>query len=213
MQEVQDQYMQKEIENKQKKEVKPIEPVTENKVENENKVDSTTSNVKEEESKEEDKKEEDKKEIIEETEKSEDRKRPHSHFILQTSEDEKDQEEDENRYIDPEVYFCMRELIEQTGEKWIRCQNPFCGKWRFVPDEVEMPTQNPWFCILNNWDEGTASCSYPQLTEGYIVVKKKEEPEKEWMPKRECHFEKITPLTYQLVEQTQYCILFGLINS
>ena len=90
----------------------------------------------------------------------------------------------------------MSNLIEQTGEKWIRCQNPFCGKWRFVPDEVEMPSQNPWFCILNTWDEGTASCTCPQLQEGYIIVKKKEEPEKEWMPKKQCHFEKITPITY-----------------
>ena len=181
MKEVQEQYMQKEMENKQKKE------------ENESKVDSAVSNMNEEEKGEVEKKDEEKIEIEEETKKSEDRKRPFSHFIQQSTEEEK---EDDNRYIDPKVLYFMSNLIEQTGEKWIRCQNPFCGKWRFVPDEVEMPSQNPWFCILNTWDEGTASCTCPQLQEGYIIVKKKEEPEKEWMPKKQCHFEKITPITY-----------------
>ena len=193
MKEVQEQYMQKEMENKQKKEEQTIETVTEKKEENESKVDSTVSNMKEEEKQEVEKKDEEKQEKQEETKKSEERKRPFSHFIRQSTEEEK---EDDNRYIDPEVYYFIRILIEQTGEKWIRCQNPFCGKWRFVPDEVEMPSQNPWFCILNTWDEGTASCTCPQLQEGYIIVKKKEEPEKEWMPKKQCHFEKITPITY-----------------
>lgn len=193
MKEVQEQYMQKEMENKQKKEEQTIEIVTEKKEENESKVDSTVSNMKEEEKQEVEKKDEEKQEKQEEIKKSEEKKRPFSHFIRQSTEEEK---EDDNRYIDPEVYYFIRILIEQTGEKWIRCQNPFCGKWRFVPDEVEMPSQNPWFCILNTWDEGTASCTCPQLQEGYIIVKKKEEPEKEWMPKKQCHFEKITPITY-----------------
>ena len=192
MKEVQEQYMQKEMENKQKKEEQTIEIVTEKKEENESKVDSTVSNMKEEEKQEVEKKDEEKQEKQEEIKKSEEKKRPFSHFIRQSTEEEK---EDDNRYIDPEVYYFIRILIEQTGEKWIRCQNPFCGKWRFVPDEVEMPSQNPWFCILNTWDEGTASCTCPQLQEGYIIVKKKEEPEKEWMPKKQCHFEKITPIT------------------
>ena len=193
MKEVQEQYMQKEMENKQKKEEQTIEIVTEKKEENESKVDSTVSNMKEEEKQEVENKDEEKQEKQEEIKKSEEKKRPFSHFIRQSTEEEK---EDDNRYIDPEVYYFIRILIEQTGEKWIRCQNPFCGKWRFVPDEVEMPSQNPWFCILNTWDEGTASCTCPQLQEGYIIVKKKEEPEKEWMPKKQCHFEKITPITY-----------------
>lgn len=193
MKEVQEQYMQKEMENKQKKEEQTIEIVTEKKEENESKVDSTVSNMKEEEKQEVEKKDEEKQEKQEEIKKLEEKKRPFSHFIRQSTEEEK---EDDNRYIDPEVYYFIRILIEQTGEKWIRCQNPFCGKWRFVPDEVEMPSQNPWFCILNTWDEGTASCTCPQLQEGYIIVKKKEEPEKEWMPKKQCHFEKITPITY-----------------
>ena len=193
MKEVQEQYMQIEIENKQKKEEQTIEIVTEKKEENESKVDSTVSNMKEEEKQEVEKKDEEKQEKQEEIKKSEEKKRPFSHFIRQSTEEEK---EDDNRYIDPEVYYFIRILIEQTGEKWIRCQNPFCGKWRFVPDEVEMPSQNPWFCILNTWDEGTASCTCPQLQEGYIIVKKKEEPEKEWMPKKQCHFEEITPITY-----------------
>ena len=193
MKEVQEQYMQKEMENKQKKEEQITEIITEKEEENESKVDSTVSNMKEEEKQEVEKKDEEKQEKQEEIKKSEEKKRPFSHFIRQSTEEEK---EDDNRYIDPEVYYFIRILIEQTGEKWIRCQNPFCGKWRFVPDEVEMPSQNPWFCILNTWDEGTASCTCPQLQEGYIIVKKKEEPEKEWMPKKQCHFEKITPITY-----------------
>ena len=193
MKEVQEQYMQKEMENKQKKEEQITEIITEKKEENESKVDSAVSNMNEEEKGEVEKKDEEKIEIEEETKKSEDRKRPFSHFIQQSTEEEK---EDDNRYIDPKVLYFMSNLIESTGETWIRCQNPFCGKWRFVPDEVEMPSQNPWFCILNTWDEGTASCTCPQLQEGYIIVKKKEEPEKEWMPKKQCHFEKITPITY-----------------
>lgn len=59
-----------------------------------------------------------------------------------------------------------------------------------------MPEKNPWFCILNTWDEEVASCSYPQLQEGCIITKKKEEPEKLWLPKRECHFEKLTAASY-----------------
>ena len=101
-----------------------------------------------------------------------------SHFYLPTEEPK----EDEDHFIDT-----------KSGEKWIRCQNPFCGKWRYVPNDVEMPTARPWFCIMNTWDRDIASCSYPQLNEGFIVTKKKEEPEKPWMPKKECHFEKLLP--------------------
>ncbi|KAK8831901.1 hypothetical protein WA577_001956, partial [Blastocystis sp. JDR] len=67
------------------------------------------------------------------------------HFYIPSSEEP----ENENRFIDP-----------STGEKWIRCQNPFCGKWRYVPPEVEMPSADPWFCIMNTWDEDIASCDY-----------------------------------------------------
>lgn len=59
-----------------------------------------------------------------------------------------------------------------------------------------MPSADPWFCIMNTWDEDIASCDYPQLQSGYIVTKKEEVPEKAWMPKREVHFEPIAASSY-----------------
>ena len=52
-----------------------------------------------------------------------------------------------------------------------------------------MPQSDPWFCIMNTWDEEVATCSYPQLREGFVVTKKKEKKEKAWMPRKESFFE------------------------
>lgn len=59
-----------------------------------------------------------------------------------------------------------------------------------------MPSSDPWFCVMNSWDEDIASCDYPQLQSGYIVTKKEEVVEESWMPKREVHFERITATSY-----------------
>ena len=56
-----------------------------------------------------------------------------------------------------------------------------------------MPQSDPWFCIMNRWDEEVATCSYPQLREGFVVTKKKEKKEKAWMPRKESFFEKLVP--------------------
>jgi hypothetical protein len=53
--------------------------------------------------------------------------------------------------------------------EWIRCCNPSCGKWRAVlrimdakQNVIERTTNGEWYCVLNTWDEKTASCAAPQ---------------------------------------------------
>ncbi|KAK8808774.1 hypothetical protein WA588_004416 [Blastocystis sp. NMH] len=90
--------------------------------------------------------------------------------------------ENPNLFVDPD-----------TGDRWIRCQNPFCGKWRYLPPEIDVP-EGLWFCIMNTWDESVASCDCPQLEEATVPSKK--EVEKPWLPHLESHFEPILPSDY-----------------
>jgi hypothetical protein len=53
--------------------------------------------------------------------------------------------------------------------EWVRCCNPSCGKWRALlrimdakGNVVDRTTDNEWYCVMNNWDEKTASCAAPQ---------------------------------------------------
>uniref|UniRef100_A0A7S1C0T6 CW-type domain-containing protein n=1 Tax=Corethron hystrix TaxID=216773 RepID=A0A7S1C0T6_9STRA len=52
--------------------------------------------------------------------------------------------------------------------EWVRCCNPSCGKWRAIlrfmdaSDIMESTRDKDWYCVLNTWDEKTASCSAPQ---------------------------------------------------
>lgn len=52
--------------------------------------------------------------------------------------------------------------------EWIRCCNPSCGKWRAVlrsmdaANIIEAANNGEWYCVLNTWDEKTASCAAPQ---------------------------------------------------
>jgi hypothetical protein len=52
--------------------------------------------------------------------------------------------------------------------EWIRCCNPSCGKWRALlrsmdaASVVEAAKNGEWYCVLNTWDEKTASCAAPQ---------------------------------------------------
>jgi len=59
-----------------------------------------------------------------------------------------------------------------TGAKdpyeWVRCCNPSCGKWRALlrsmdaASVMESARNGEWYCVLNTWDEKTASCAAPQ---------------------------------------------------
>lgn len=52
--------------------------------------------------------------------------------------------------------------------EWVRCCNPSCGKWRAVLRSMEAASvidaakNGEWYCVLNTWDEKTASCAAPQ---------------------------------------------------
>ncbi|KAL7485640.1 hypothetical protein ACHAW6_011234 [Cyclotella cf. meneghiniana] len=58
--------------------------------------------------------------------------------------------------------------------EWIKCSNPNCGKWRALPTYLKSSSvlescNNTWFCVLNTWDEGMASCAAHQET-GYMPI-------------------------------------------
>lgn len=52
--------------------------------------------------------------------------------------------------------------------EWVRCCNPSCGKWRAVlrsmdaSSVIDAAKNGKWYCVLNTWDEKTASCAAPQ---------------------------------------------------
>lgn len=53
--------------------------------------------------------------------------------------------------------------------EWIRCCNPSCGKWRVIlrsmdakANVIDRATDGEWYCVMNTWDEKTASCAAPQ---------------------------------------------------
>lgn len=52
--------------------------------------------------------------------------------------------------------------------EWVRCCNPSCGKWRALlrfmdaSSVVDNARNGEWYCVLNTWDEKTASCAAPQ---------------------------------------------------
>lgn len=53
--------------------------------------------------------------------------------------------------------------------EWVRCCNPSCGKWRAVlrimdaqQSVVDQTRDGEWYCVMNTWDEKTASCAAPQ---------------------------------------------------
>jgi len=53
--------------------------------------------------------------------------------------------------------------------EWIRCCNPSCGKWRAVlrimdakQNVIDRTNNGEWYCVMNTWDEKTASCAAPQ---------------------------------------------------
>ena len=53
--------------------------------------------------------------------------------------------------------------------EWVRCCNPACGKWRIILKSmdakgtvIDRATDGEWYCVMNTWDEKTASCAAPQ---------------------------------------------------
>mmetsp|Transcript_14817 Transcript_14817/g.34247 ORF Transcript_14817/g.34247 Transcript_14817/m.34247 type:complete len:141 (+) Transcript_14817:1267-1689(+) len=53
--------------------------------------------------------------------------------------------------------------------EWVRCCNPSCGKWRAIlrfmdakQHVISRTTNGEWYCVMNTWDEKTASCAAPQ---------------------------------------------------
>lgn len=53
--------------------------------------------------------------------------------------------------------------------EWVRCCNPSCGKWRNVlrimdakTHVIDRTNDREWYCVMNTWDEKTASCAAPQ---------------------------------------------------
>lgn len=52
--------------------------------------------------------------------------------------------------------------------EWVRCCNPSCGKWRALlrsmdsSSVTEAARNGEWYCVMNTWDEKTASCAAPQ---------------------------------------------------
>ena len=54
--------------------------------------------------------------------------------------------------------------------EWIKCCNPSCGKWRPIlrimdaKNIIDRTINGEWFCVMNTWDEKSASCASPQET-------------------------------------------------
>jgi len=53
--------------------------------------------------------------------------------------------------------------------EWVRCCNPSCGKWRAIlrimdskMNVIDRTSNGEWYCVMNTWDEKTASCAAPQ---------------------------------------------------
>ena len=53
--------------------------------------------------------------------------------------------------------------------EWVRCCDPTCGKWRVTlkimdakQNVIDRTTDGKWYCVMNTWDEKTASCAAPQ---------------------------------------------------
>jgi hypothetical protein len=53
--------------------------------------------------------------------------------------------------------------------EWVRCSNASCGKWRAIlrimdakSNVIDRTTDGEWYCVMNTWDEKTASCAAPQ---------------------------------------------------
>jgi CW-type Zinc Finger len=53
--------------------------------------------------------------------------------------------------------------------EWVRCCNQSCGKWRAIlrimdakTSVIERTSDGEWYCVMNTWDEKTASCAAPQ---------------------------------------------------
>ncbi|GKY99060.1 hypothetical protein MPSEU_000861700 [Mayamaea pseudoterrestris] len=53
--------------------------------------------------------------------------------------------------------------------EWVRCCNPSCGKWRATlrimdakSSVIDRTRNGEWYCVMNVWDEKTASCAAPQ---------------------------------------------------
>jgi hypothetical protein len=60
-------------------------------------------------------------------------------------------------------------LSSKEPYEWLRCCNPSCGKWRVIlrimdakTNVVDCCSDGEWFCVMNAWDEKTASCAAPQ---------------------------------------------------
>lgn len=49
--------------------------------------------------------------------------------------------------------------------EWVQCENAACGKWRTLPPHLS-PSDLPerWFCHMNHWNPGLASCDAPEET-------------------------------------------------
>eukprot|EP00978_Attheya_sp_CCMP212_P000862 scaffold1856_cov56-Attheya_sp.AAC.1 len=55
--------------------------------------------------------------------------------------------------------------------EWVRCCNASCGKWRVLlrcmdarQNVIDTAKDREWYCVMNTWDEKTASCAAPQET-------------------------------------------------
>lgn len=64
-----------------------------------------------------------------------------------------------------------RSVVTNSKEphEWIRCCNPSCGKWRAIlrsmdakQNVIDRTLDGEWYCVMNTWDEKTASCAAPQ---------------------------------------------------
>ncbi len=60
-------------------------------------------------------------------------------------------------------------LNSKEPHEWIRCCNPSCGKWRAIlrvmdakQNVIDRTDDGEWYCVMNTWDEKTASCAAPQ---------------------------------------------------
>ena len=66
----------------------------------------------------------------------------------------------------------MKRSVASTAKEpheWVRCCNPSCGKWRAIlrimdakQNVTDRTSDGEWYCVMNTWDEKTASCAAPQ---------------------------------------------------
>ena len=51
---------------------------------------------------------------------------------------------------------------EKQHKNWVQCGHESCMKWRLLPNDAQINSDDPWYCSMNKWDPDRASCDAPE---------------------------------------------------